>query len=304
MTPIKEYLNKVKSYCDLYLEFDETNGRYKFNKEYADEINCEQFENEIVKLKTSFVEIIETIKKPKVFIQDILDILVKFPYWYDKEEIYKLSSFYKLNKRIVVSKESAETKPKYSLASIFNYPEDLRNPNDLSKHLDLDDIEYYLISNKSLTNNYKDKIDFEKVKLTYVLSKFYYSIKEFMAYLFQIDDVITKYGFSNFNRLRLVKNPTQRCVFNLSKIELATFFEMLFVNGLCDFELDGNEKKEKAKFEFINKNLSYINREKQIIEVNNINKEFRYLGYNKYKERQTEIINSLIKTLEKMRGSL
>lgn len=298
MTQISQFLKKVKDYCDVHLEFDSTNNRYKFKGTYADEINCEYFQNEIENLENSFVDIVESIKNPSVFTKEVIDILVKFTFSYDNEEIYKFNSFHKLNKIMVVTTNNIKTIEKYSLSTILEYPE------DLSEHTTLDDIEYYLISHKSLTNNYKDINDFEKIKLEYVLAKFYYSIKGFMTYLFQFEHAMTKYGVEHFNTLRILKRPTPKIIFNSNKLDLATLFDAFFKNGMMRFDLNSNVSNKKALYEFIDRNFAYLGRRNKITPVNNIAKEFGSITKSNHKKRQEEIIDSLIDTLLLIKNNL
>jgi hypothetical protein len=298
MKQITDFKNSVSEHCDFDLELDQNNECYKFKKIYVDEVNCELFNYEIEKLTNSLIDILENIKKPETLIKETKQILAPFINWFEDDELFDFNFFHKLNTTIVQTSGNDKFDKKYTLDDLNNLPHDLRN------HEDLDDIILYLILGKSKTNNYKHEEDFEKMKLHYVLTKWYESLKGFMAYLENIEYGITQYGVEYFSTLRLIKTPSPRCIINLNKLEVATLFDALFRSSLFRFDFSSQVKKEKALCEFLDKNFCYVSRRNEIVPINNIAKEFGSLSKHANIGRQKEIIDFLIDHLNEIKENL
>jgi hypothetical protein len=314
MTQLSNYLSKVKSYCDFYLELDFTNKRYKFNGNYADEIKCETFEYQIEQFKDELYFLLDDIKEKDRLIKNIINILEPNLSWFTTEKIYDFSSFNKLNSNVITKGKSKilpeKIKPSIvkiegneiakstykPLQTILDSPEKL-NDNE-------DELFYYLIMHKTKTNNYKDKLDFEKVKLHFVLKKYFITLNSFRQELTNLYDNIITYGIEDFNSFRPFKKPKQRCVVNLEKIEVATLFDAFFKSKLFYFDLRSDKKIDKAKYDFINNNFSYRDRKNNIVPLTNIYKEFGYISAYSHRDRQKKIIDELIDTLREVKTKL
>ena len=288
MEQLSNYLKKVESYCDFYLEFDSTNNRFKFNQIFTDEVNCELFESEVNSLKDELFDILDTIEKPRNYIVKVLELLNKTVFWYETEKIFDFSSFKRFTPLISTSKENKKSDSNYITLKAI-----LESPKVLSA--DLNDIFYYLILYKSKTDNYKDESDFEKVKLHYVLKKYFESIYSFIENLLVLQYIDDNYGLKDYDRLRPIKNPNPRCVVNLTKVEMATFFDGLFQSGILGFHLNSKVKSEKVKYNFLDKNFSYVDRRNRIVNVSNIAKEFGQINKGENIPRQIEIIDDLMR---------
>ena len=297
MEKLSAYLQKLNNYCNCYLEFDSTNNRYKFNQKFSDEVNCELFESKVDDLKDELFNILDTIEKPRTYIAKVIAILNEAISWYESEKIYDFSSFKKFTLLITTSKDN-----KQSDSNQITLKEILESPEVLSP--DLDDIFYYLILFKSKTDNYNNENDFEKVKLHYVLTKYFESIYSFIKSLIILEYIDDNFGLKEYDRFRPIKNPEPRCVGNLKKDELVTFFHGLFQSGLLGFNFNSKVRREKAIFNFLDKNFNYVDRRNRIVKVSNSAKVYGqiYKGHNK--DRQIEIIDSLIDQLNVIKGNL
>src|SRR5690606_33976203 len=184
MTQINNFITKINSLCDFYLEYDTDNNRYKFNQQFADEINSELFDDELEKLKNELFEVLDDLRDKGNLIKQVASILDKQISWYQTERIFDFASFHKLNSNsvniapsrikskniktfefiekftpsIVKTKDNNIEKSKYPKLSSF-----LQLEKTLSD--DKDELFYYIIAHKLKTNNYEDENDFEKVKL-------------------------------------------------------------------------------------------------------------------------------------------
>ena len=312
MTQISNYINKVRSYCDFYLEFDSTNKRYKFNQQFVDEINCELFESEVEQLIDELYNILDGIKNQEKFVLDIISLLDNNISWYKSEKIFDFNSFHKLSSNLIkddsilinnytpsITKTEGNKieKSKYiPLTYFLDCPEKLEDTKN--------ELFYYIITHKSKTNNYKDELDFEKVKLHYVLTKYFESMRYFKLQLDSLCEKIIAYDIEDFGSIRPIKKPKPRCVVNLVKVEVATLFDAFFKSGIFYFDLESDKKREKAKYDFINNNFSYYDRKNKIVEISNINKEFDYIKSTTFKDRQNEIIDKLVDTLKEIKTKL
>lgn len=335
MEPISEYFKKVISFCDFYLEYDLDNKRYIFNQEYADEVNWEMFKIEVRLLQDELITILENLENKSDYIKKVIKILDEKILWYQSEKIYDFKFFYKLadnslktyeNKpdksrsivnRILGKKQKAtsESFGKHyhsivkteghetamsnykTLQEFLNLPENLVNSEDPSEYTEKDELFYYIISHKSKTENYKNEDDFERVKLHFIILKYFDSLKLFRNYLAELDYEIHTYGPKVLSTFSSNGNKEYRCVVHLQKFETAVLFQALYKSNIFSFNLENETKNQKAKSEFIDSNFSYVNRAKQIVPINDINKEFSYIKYNEAKK----IIDSLIGKLESVK---
>lgn len=298
MIKVEAYIEKIKGFCDFYIEYDESNKTYRFNTIFIDEINCESFQTDMEGLKNELIDVLIDLKDPSKYINDVLQEINKIAIWYETEKIYEFENFSKLSKIIAFSKENtiSVSKSKYTLDSIKNSPEELDYYQD--------DILYYLILHKSKTDNYRLEDDFEKVKLHHVLTKYFESIYSLIEYLLMLDEIITKYGIEDYNQFRPIPKQHLRCTVNLSKIETANLFNVFYQCGYFSFGMKSNKKEEKAQMEFIENNFNYINQHGKIANVSKINKEFIEINTHAHIEHQKKVIDLLIDKLKEIKGTI
>lgn len=295
MIKINEFTEKIKNTCDFNIEYDKSNRIYLFNTLYPESININSFEEKITELQNGLIDILIDIKKPQEFITNVLSELNKIAIWYETEKIYNFENFQKLTPIIVNSIKNIRiiTKPNYTINYINGLPSELdENSNDFL---------CYLVMNKSKTKNYKLKRDFEKVKLHYVLTKYFESIYSLIDFLLILDKQISNYGIEDYNQFRPIPKPTLRCTIKLSKIETANLFNVFFESGVFFFDLKSEIKQGKAKMEFINNNFNYINQHGKVANISNIIKEFGEIKTHTHIENQKKVIDSLIDKLKQIR---
>jgi len=298
MIKFKEYIEKIKVTSDFNIEYDISNKSYLFNSIYIDEINCDIFETSTVELKNSLIDVLIDIKEPRKYIKEVLHEINKIAVWYESEKIFEFENFYKLSSIITCTKDNpiSQSKSKYSLELIKDSSEELDDS--------FDDIFFYLITHKSKTKNYSIKDDFEKVKLHYVITKYFESIYSLIEYLLMLDEIVFKYGIEDYNQFRPIPKPNLRCTVKLSKIETANLFNIFYESGYFFFDLKSDKKRESAQMEFINNNFNYINQHGKIANVNKINKEFIEINTYAHIEHQKKVIDSLIDKLKEIRGTI
>ena len=298
MIKINEFFYEVKSYCDFYLEYDATNHLYKFNSQFVDEIFIESFDDKIIELKNKLIDVLIDIEKPEVLVKDLLIEITKIAEWYELNKISDFKSFNEVNRLIVTSIDNSEyvVPLEYTLEAIQKTSEITEKNGD--------GIFGYLIYHKITTNNYSIPGDFEKVKIHYVLSKYFKSIYSFIEFLLLLENNLIKYGIADYDQFRPTPPPKLRCIITLSKIESANLFNLLYRQGIFTFDLKSDAKREKAELDFINENFNYINQHGKVAKMTNIIKEFGVINKFAYKESQKRALDSLIDRLTLMRQNL
>jgi hypothetical protein len=292
---INNYISKIKTTCDFNIEYDQSNKTFLFNNVYIDNINYSSFDDNIVQLKNHLIDVLTDVKKPQKFIEDILSEINKTAVWYETEKIFEFENFNKLSPIITnsINNKKIIFNSNYTLDKILALPDSLDD--------NYDDLLYYLIIHKSKTKNYTLMGDFQKVKLHYVITKYFESIYTLIEYLLMLDDIISKYGIEDYNQYRPIPKPTLRCTVSLSKIETANLFNAFFECGLFYFDIKSEIKQKRTKMAFLDNNFNYINQHGKIANVSNIIKEFGQIGTYTHQENQKKVIDSLIDKLKEIR---
>lgn len=298
MIKINNYLEKIKSFCDFSIEYDQSNCTYLFNNQYIDDIDCLEFEFSIKNLESELIDVCNDIKKPQNFIKSVLKEIEKTAVWYETERIDQFENFEKLSPIIVESKnnKTREAKSKYTA-------EQIRVTNDAIDPKS-EELLFYLILFKSKTNNYKLKKDFEKVNLHYLLREYFKSIYSFIEYLLMLDELEEKFGIEDFNQFRPIPEPQFKCNLKLSKIEIANLFNAFFETGYFYFDITNKTQYKRAKIKFIENNFNYINQHGKLSHIGNLVKEFRDIESFSEVENQIKIVQTLIDKLSDVQKTL
>ena len=132
-----------------------------------------------------------------------------------------------------------------------------------------DGIFYYLILNKSITQNYKDALDFERAKLHYIIVKYFDSLFNLQDTLISIVEDFKYYGIVNFDPAEVIDNVT-RCNSKLGKFQTAYLFKILFDSKLFYYDQSDSDNNEKLMIQFLNKNFTYTRRDKKLEDIKNV----------------------------------
>ena len=299
MKQIRRILEEVKSYCDYNLEFDKTNGLYKFNNMYIDEISVDMFDGKIKILKEDLVSILKVSGKPVPLLNDLLNELRIKSEYYKNEELNMYSNFEKLSSMIVVTEDNPIKKfeSDYTLEEL--------NKFDTVYKENKEELYYYLITKRTEKEPFKDLIEVEKIKLHYTIIKYYQSVFSFEEFLEELKVNIEKYNFSQFDDL-LPSEYRHRCTVNLSKMETAHLFNALFKSGILFFPgYDGDSFINKRN-SFVDENFSYVNKRdnNKVEKISKISKEFIYINSSGQEQRQKDILQNLINSLQEIKDKI
>ena len=297
MKTAKEYIKEVNNFCDFNIEFDTIIGIYRFNSVSVDETYIDNFETETTSIKYSLLTFLNTIEKKVAFLNAVCGVLKINLDWYYDNKIASISNFDAIDKLTVnVIGKNHNYTPKYSIDFIRDYNDMLDDKSE--------ELLTYLVVNKSTTQNYKNELEFEKVKLHFILAKHFQCIKNLYEYLTSIADDINNFGAMDFNPTEVIDNSI-RCNIDLGKFEIAYLFRILFDYGLFYFDRNDKVKNEKLIRQFINKNFRYTSREKKLIDIRSIEKEFTMINQTNYEETVKKInkVLTVLETITKSQNS-
>lgn len=270
MSSTNDYLKEITEYCYFDIEYDASNNTYKFNNVFVDEIKIEKFENNINSLKQSMIFLLKRMEKKEFFLSRALGQIKVLMDWYKNNQINKFSNFYILEELISKTENRQMSyQPKYILESIQNFDTDIDDK--------FDEIFYYLIFNKTTTNNYENPIDFEKVKLHFVVTKYFESLSNFIEFINSIYTDIREYGITNFEEFKIIENVS-RCNSKLSKFQTIYLINLLFKNEVFYFDNVDSDNNKKLQLDFLNNNFKYTTRAKKLEDVQNAIKEYSNLN--------------------------
>jgi hypothetical protein len=299
MKQIRNFLAEVKNYCNFSIEFDKTNQLYKFNDIYIDEINHNMFEEKIDIFKAELVSILKLTGKPLPLINDLLSELRIISEPYRNEELNKFSNLKKLDSILVVT----EKNPIIKLD--IGYTLDELNEFDTINDENKEELYYYLITKRSHENPFKDYDQIKKIKFHYTVIKYFESIFLFEEFLKDLKENIENYEFSQFDDL-LPSEYRNRCTVNYSKMETAHLFNALFRNGILFFPGYVGDNSLKKLCSFLDDNFNYVDkRDKNKVEkISKISKEMTYINSTKQEQRQKDILQNLINSLQKIKDKI
>lgn len=290
--PINQFIEKITSICYFDISYDEINKTYLFNNQFAEDVDLSEFENAINKLKYELIDVLRSVKYPQVYIDDLKNIIQEIQIWFETNGLDKFENFDKLNNIMTISKDEVarETNPAYTIDTIFHFPEDLRGISD--------PFLFYLLLYKSITNNYENKNDLEKVKLYYVLTNYLESINSFSTFLEELTSLIDKYGinFNNWELIQPIIEVGQKCNFNNSKIRLAQLFKIFKSHKVFTFGDDPFKSTVNMK-RFIESNFNYSTGDSIFHSTKNINQEFSILS-NFQKDEQIKFCEEVIQIMK------
>jgi hypothetical protein len=299
MKQIRRILEDVKSYCDYNLEFDMTNGLYKFNDMYIDEIDVNMFDKKIQSLIEDLVSILKVSGKPLPLINDLLHELRVISEPYKNEGLNKYSNFDKLSQLIVETQDNPIKKfeSDYTLKEL--------NKFDTKYDENKEELYYYLITKRTEKKPFTDLNEVEKIKLHFTILKYYESVFSFEEFLEELKENIEKYNFSEFDDL-LPSEYRHRCTVNYSKMETAHLFNALFKNGILFFPGYVGDNSLKKLCSFMDENFNYVDkRDKNKVEkISKISKEMNYIYASKQEQRQRDILQNLINSLQEIKDKI
>lgn len=297
---------QLNNFLKPRLTFNPTHQQYTFDDHWLINVSEDYFKKEALTIVRNINEHLKVGKDNKHFLSYLLQITEKRFDWYQHYDFPDIRSFYKIAETIISKDYTENLAPdveKYSQKDI------IENIIDFSA-----EITYYadLRSYSKEFDNYSNTIDYERVKLHYVLELHYEYVQKIAAYIDSLLEdcervYFSKFDFDTLPFIKELKDPIvlngilKKCKTSLTKVDVAHLFYFLVDEKMLVF--DQNERQNYILVKkFIEENFTYKDDDGDQKNIVNINKEFTKLGFSN-KEPHRKFIDKLIATLEERRAN-
>ena len=184
----------------------------------------------------------------------------------------------------------------YPIEKVINYGFD--------GNVEEDNIIYCLYAHKDRTKNYKEKDDFEKVKLYFFINQFYKSLLYFEEKINYLKNAIQVYGVTDLSHYFTEnKAPENKCTIKLDKISSAVLFKILIESDLIYMDSDKLKSESKIK-KFAETHFNYTDSKLGIKPLTDFNKEYYKVKNKGRSNKQLDVIIQLSNYLKDMRTHL
>jgi hypothetical protein len=295
MTLPTDLIQEFIFYFENKIEFHTDLKKYRLNNLWIEEIDKSFFDERVEELIESLLLVLISSNNDLLIIKELQTFLEDRIKWFD---INNFKSFNSINEILSHISEidheiEYEIKEKYSLDHVLNH-----NSNPII----IEDFLFYsLITNKGKTSNYQNPLDFEKVKLHFVLNLFYDSLIIMREKIEKILTAISKYGVTNFEvyTKKTKINSSDVCTINLDKLSTAFLFKFLMEENII--QMDSIQHKSQSNIKkFAEKHFNYSTSKTNTSHpLTGFSKEISKLKGSSNKNKQLEVINLLIEKLQK-----
>ncbi len=278
----------------MNITFDGKQKQYLINDIWAGEIAGEYFKNKFYDLEDSLYNNLRFVSDKREVLTELYELLWKKIEWYQEHEIQKISFIDVIKSRIRQTSDSLSSpKPdKYTIGNVKKF--------EYEAMKDADDLLFTLKRYEADTHYYKNKEDFEKVKLLHALQLHYESITEIYHFLYKLEmdvDTINFDDLSSFESYVKVNLPSKKCTLNLDKITTSVFFSILMESGIIVMDKKPSSNKVKIK-KFIEDNFNYTDDEGVVKPIKRINNEMSKFDKGANCLKQVEVLEFLISKFE------
>ena len=268
-----EFKDNIIAFSNINVEFHTEHKKFRINNLWLDEIDEEFFHktiNEFVEgLKTILIDnfvltISEDNNNNLLIVDELLTILHHKISWYNTNKIESYSSFSNFNGvfNSVDYPIDYDVIEYYTIDKVLNY--------DFNQGIEEEKIIYCLFAHKDSTKQYKNSLDFEKVKLFFFLSRYF------------IDH----------------KLPENKCNIKLDKISSAFLFKLLIEADLIYMDADEGRNESKIK-KFAETYFNYTDSNREIKPLTDFTKEYSKLKGASKKNNQLKVLEILSRYIAK-----
>ena len=288
-----EFKDNFIDFSNLKVEFHSTHKKFRINNLWVDEINEYFFQTTI----NEFVEGLKTIlisnNNNLLIVDELLTILQHKISWFNTNNIANFSSFSNFEGII----NSVDYEIDYDAIEIYTIDKVLNY--EFNKGIEDENIIYCLYAHKDRTQQYKDSLDFEKVKLFFFLNQFYKSLNYFEEKINTIKNAIQVYGVTDLSRYYTDnKIPENKCNIKLDKISSAFLFKLLIEADLIYMDADEGRSESKIK-KFAETYFNYTDSKLGIKPLTDFTKEYSKLKGDNRKNNQSKVLEILSKYITK-----
>lgn len=288
-----EFKDNFINFSNVNVEFHTTHKKFRFNNLWLDEIDEDFFHKTI----NEFIEGLKTIlisnNNNLLIVDELLTILHHKISWYNTNKIESYSSFSNFkgvfnNVDYPIDYDVIEY---YTIDKVLNY--------DFNQGIEEEKIIYCLFAHKDSTKQYKNSLDFEKVKLFFFLNQFYKSLTYFEEKINTIKNAIQVYGVTDLSRYFIDhKIPENKCNIKLDKISSAFLFKLLIEADLIYMDADEGRNESKIK-KFAETYFNYTDSNMEIKPLTDFTKEYSKLKGASKKNNQLKVLEILSKYITK-----
>lgn len=283
---------KLHKFVNPKILFIEEVNQFIFNEKWTIDINEKTLKDSLGDILNDVNEHLKVGLQNKEFLKSLIEVLDKKIEWFSEDKILEINHFNDFVPTIKKSHLAIDKEPpakeKYTIEDILKCDE-----NSGWKLSDIDNYYFDLWYFREEFNNYNDSIDFEKVKLFYVMKLFYTSLITAYQYLENLVLNHDSLDFSEFDYEKLLiefeirdgssDNFRKKCHVTLNKKETAHLFAVLIQTGL--FYFHSNERKNRAEMtKFIEAHFTCNGDNNSINTIKNLNQEFTPVFYPNEKE--------------------
>lgn len=284
-----EFKDNFINFSNVNVEFHTTHKKFRINNLWLDEIDEDFFHTTI----NEFIEGLKTIlisnNNNLLIVDELLTILHHKISWYNTNKIESFSSFsnFKGIFNSVDYQIDYDVIEYYTIEKVLNF--------EFNEGKEEKNIFYCLFTHKDRTQNYKNSLDFEKVKLFFFLNQFYKSLNYFEEKIDTIKNAIQVYGVTDLSRYFIdYKIPENKCNIKLDKISSAFLFKLLIEADLIYMDADEGRSETKIK-KFAETHFNYTDSKLGIKPLTDFTKEYTKIKGTKRKDKQYDVLNALSK---------
>lgn len=293
-----DFKNHFITFSSLKVEFHTKHKKFRVNNLWVDEID-EEFFHTII---NEFVEGLKTIlisnNNNLLIVDELLAILQNKMFWFNTNKIEIFSHFSKFEAFIdcIDYEIDYDVIEIYTIDKVLNY--------EFNKGIEEENLKYCLYAHKNRTQNYKDVLDFEKVKLFFYVNQFYKSLTYFEEKIDTIKNAIQVYGVTDLSRYFATnKIPENKCNIKLDKISSAFLFKILIESKLIYMDDDEGRNESKIK-KFAETFFNYTDSNNEIKPLTDFTKEYSKLKGATRKKNQLKVLEIFSEYISKKKEFL
>jgi hypothetical protein len=293
-----EYLKEFIDFTNEKIDFHSKHKKYRINNMWLDEIGESYFQDRINEFVEGLKVILISNNNNLLIVDELLKNIQSKLYRYRVDKIQYFESFLSHISNInevdfEIEYDVSET---YTIDKVLNYT---FNGGD-----EEDNIFYCLYAYKDRTKNYKEKDDFEKVKLFFFINQFFKSLFYFEEKINYIKNAIQVYGVTDLSHYALEnKAPENKCNIKLDKISTAFLFKLLIEADLIYMDDDKYKSDNKIK-KFAEKYFNYTDSKLGIKPLTDFTKEYSKVKDKQRKDKQYDVLDLLSNYIKNKRTYL
>lgn len=293
-----EYLKEFIDFTNEKIDFHSKHKKYRINNMWLDEIGESYFQDRINEFVEGLKVILISNNNNLLIVDELLKNIQSKLYRYRIDKIQYFESFLSHISNIneVDFEIDYDVQEIYTIEKVLNY--------NFDGNVEEDNIIYCLYAHKDRTEDYKEKSNFEKVKLFFFINQFFKSLIYFEEKINYLKNAIQVYGVTDLSHYALEnKAPENKCNINLDKISTAFLFKLLIEADLIYMDDDQQKSEIKIK-KFAEKYFNYTDSKLGIKPLTDFTKEYSKVKEKKRKDKQYDVLDLLYNYIKNKRTYL